>query len=71
MTAVEWLHVVGFVLMSFMLISYIFLPAQKTRSHYLSVCLIVSVMLVALGFIVPLGANPVVRQHIGNRRIPG
>jgi hypothetical protein len=58
MSAVEWLNVVGFGLMTFMLLSYMVLPAQKTRSHYLSVCLIVSVMLIALGFIIPLGAKP-------------
>ena len=41
-----------------MLLSYMVLPAQKTRSHYLSICLIVSVMMIAIGFVIPLGANP-------------
>lgn len=44
--------------MIFMLISYMVLPAQKTRSHYLSVCLIVAVMMITLGFTIPLAAQP-------------
>lgn len=41
-----------------MLLTYLVLPAQQTRSHYLSVCLIISVMFIALGFTIPLGARP-------------
>lgn len=58
MTVAEWLNVIGLALMAFMLLSYMVLPAQKTRSHYLSICLIVSVMMVAMGFVIPLGAHP-------------
>lgn len=58
MTAAEWLNVIGLILLSFMLLSYVVLPAQQTRSHYLSVCLIVSVMMIAIGFTIPLGADP-------------
>lgn len=54
----EWLNVVGLALLCFMLISYMVLPAQQTRSHYLSVCLIISVGMIALGFTIPLGARP-------------
>ncbi|KAK4499685.1 hypothetical protein PRZ48_010203 [Zasmidium cellare] len=54
----EWLNVVGLVLMVFMLISYVVLPTQQTRSHYLSVCLVVSIAMIALGFTIPLGASP-------------
>ena len=57
-TIAEWLNVVGLVLLVFMLASYIVLPAQKTRSHYLSVCLIVAVIFITLGFTIPLGASP-------------
>ncbi|KAK6379170.1 hypothetical protein LTR81_027778 [Elasticomyces elasticus] len=57
-TVAEWLNVVGLILLSFMLVSYVVLPAQKTRSHYLSICLIVSVMMIALGFTIPLSAKP-------------
>jgi len=41
-----------------MLVSYVVLPAQQTRSHYLSVCLIVSVMFICIGFTIPLAAQP-------------
>lgn len=41
-----------------MLVSYLVLPAQKTRSHYLSICLIVAVMMIAIGFTIPLAAQP-------------
>lgn len=44
--------------MCFMLISYTVLPKQQTRSHYLSVCLTVAVMMIALGFTIPLAAQP-------------
>jgi hypothetical protein len=54
----EWLNVIGLILLVFMLISYIVLPAQKTRSHYLSVCLVVSAIMIALGFTIPLAAKP-------------
>lgn len=54
----QWLSVIGLVLMVFMLLSYLVLPAQQTRSHYLSVCLIVSVAFIAIGFTIPLAAQP-------------
>lgn len=44
--------------MAFMLLTYLVLPTQQTRSHYLSVCLVISVMFIALGFTIPLGARP-------------
>ena len=44
--------------MVFMLLSYMVLPAQKTRSHYLSVCLIISVMMIAISYTIPLAAQP-------------
>ncbi|KAF2723225.1 hypothetical protein K431DRAFT_220288 [Polychaeton citri CBS 116435] len=57
-TIAEALNVTGLVLMVFMLISYAVLPAQKTRSHYLSICLTIAVMMIALGFTIPLVAKP-------------
>lgn len=57
-TVAEWLNVFGLLLLLFMLISFAILPVSKTRSHYLSVCLIISVMMVCIGFIIPLGAQP-------------
>lgn len=56
--AAEALNVVGLVLLSFLLISFVVLPAEKTRRHYLSYCLIIAAILMALGFVVPYGAKP-------------
>lgn len=49
---------VGLILLVFMLLSYAFLPAQETRKHYLSVCLVIALAMIALGFTIPLSAKP-------------
>ncbi|KAF1999543.1 hypothetical protein P154DRAFT_228697 [Amniculicola lignicola CBS 123094] len=54
----EVLNVVGLVLLLFLLVSFIVLPAEKTRRHYLSYCLIVAATSMALGFVIPFGAKP-------------
>lgn len=56
--AAEALNVAGLILLVFLLISFIFLPAEKTRRHYLSYCLIVAAIFMALGFVIPFGAKP-------------
>ncbi|KAG9532945.1 hypothetical protein KCU93_g587, partial [Aureobasidium melanogenum] len=57
-TVAGWLNVVGLSLQCFMLISNTFLPAARTRSHYLTQCLIVAVIWINLAFVIPLGAEP-------------
>ncbi|KAH6675602.1 G protein-like protein-coupled receptor : GPCR, secretin-like protein [Halenospora varia] len=54
----NWINVIGMTCSVFLLASFIFLPVDKTHRHYLSVCLTVAVVLMQLGFIVPLGAKP-------------
>ncbi|KAF2186912.1 hypothetical protein K469DRAFT_686135 [Zopfia rhizophila CBS 207.26] len=54
----EGLNVAGLVALVFLLVSFLCLPAEKTRKHYLSYCLIIGVMLLALGFVVPFGVRP-------------
>jgi hypothetical protein len=54
----ESINVSGVVLMVFLLITYVFLPVEKTRRHYLNVCLAVSILFLALGFVVPLAVQP-------------
>ncbi|KAJ4372181.1 hypothetical protein N0V83_003954 [Neocucurbitaria cava] len=54
----EALNVAGLICLLFLLISFIVLPAEKTRRHYLSYCLIIAAMFMALGFVIPFGANP-------------
>ncbi|KAM3088373.1 hypothetical protein ACMFMG_000018 [Clarireedia jacksonii] len=43
---------------AFLLVSFAFLPVDKTNRHYLSVCLTVATIMMQLGFIIPLGAKP-------------
>lgn len=54
----EGLNVAGLICLVFLLISFIVLPAEKTRRHYLSYCLIIAAILMALGFVIPFGAQP-------------
>ncbi|OCK92757.1 uncharacterized protein K441DRAFT_569020 [Cenococcum geophilum 1.58] len=54
----EGINIVGLALCLFLLLSFVFLPTEKTRRHYLSYCLIVGVIFMALGFVVPLGVQP-------------
>lgn len=56
--ASEWLNVFGLILLVFMLVSYALLPPVKTRRHYLSTCLVLAIAAIAIGFIIPLGAQP-------------
>lgn len=44
----EALNVVGLVLLVFLLISFVLLPAEKTRRHYLSYCLIIAAIFMAV-----------------------
>ncbi|KAI7094833.1 hypothetical protein KC352_g39319, partial [Hortaea werneckii] len=54
----QWLNVIGLILLVFMLVSYVVLPTTQTRSHYLSVCLILSVLFICIGFTIPLASQP-------------
>jgi uncharacterized BrkB/YihY/UPF0761 family membrane protein len=70
----EGLNVAGLICLVFLLISFLVLPAEKTRSHYLSYCLIIAAIFMAvskylsspvtaadyrqLGFVIPLGGQP-------------
>ncbi|KAF2754245.1 hypothetical protein EJ05DRAFT_489477 [Pseudovirgaria hyperparasitica] len=54
----EALSVAGVVFCVFLLASFIVLPAEKTRRHYLSYGLVIGVLLLSLGFVIPLGHRP-------------
>lgn len=54
----EGLNVAGLVALLFLLVSFMVLPAEKTRKHYLSYCLIIGIALLAMGFVVPFGVQP-------------
>ncbi|KAF1959309.1 hypothetical protein CC80DRAFT_324984 [Byssothecium circinans] len=56
--AAEALNLIGLVLLCFLLLSFIVLPAEKSRRHYLSYCLIIAAIFMALGFVIPFGVKP-------------
>ncbi|KAJ4335006.1 hypothetical protein N0V95_009023 [Ascochyta clinopodiicola] len=56
--AAEALNVAGLICLVFLMATFLILPAEKTRRHYLSYCLIVAAMFMALGFVIPFGAEP-------------
>ncbi|KAF1812145.1 hypothetical protein P152DRAFT_397621 [Eremomyces bilateralis CBS 781.70] len=56
--ATEVLSALSVAVSLFLLISYAALPAEKSRRHYLSVCLVIGIGLLELGFVVPLAAQP-------------
>lgn len=56
--AAEWVSVASTVCCLFLLLSWTVLPIDKTHRHYLSICLTLSVVLMNLGFIIPLAGRP-------------
>ncbi|KAI1341481.1 hypothetical protein F5Y15DRAFT_431222 [Xylariaceae sp. FL0016] len=56
--AANWVNVVGMICCGFLLLSWLFLPVEKTHRHYLSISLTGAVVLMNLGFIIPLAAQP-------------
>lgn len=56
--AAEALNLAGLVCMVFLLVSFVVLPPEQTRRHYLSYCLIIAAIFLALGFVVPFGTRP-------------
>lgn len=53
-----WVNVVGFILCGFLLLSYAVLPAAATRRSFLNIALLAGIMIMELGFIVPLAQRP-------------
>ncbi|KAF4314014.1 hypothetical protein GTA08_BOTSDO01770 [Botryosphaeria dothidea] len=56
--AAAWVHVAGFILGGFLLISMLVLPVRATRRSFLNIILLVGIMLLELGFIIPLARQP-------------
>lgn len=54
----NWVATVSVIFCAFLLISWAVLPVDKTARHYLSVCLVIAVLVMNLGFVVPLAAQP-------------
>ncbi|KAH6998041.1 hypothetical protein BKA56DRAFT_607613 [Ilyonectria sp. MPI-CAGE-AT-0026] len=59
LTAVaNWVALSSVLCCVFLLLSWAFLPVDKTNRHYLSICLTIAVLLMNLGFVIPLAAQP-------------
>ena len=50
--------VVSFVLNLLLLLTFVALPEEKSHRHYLSVGVTVSLLLLSLAFIIPMGTKP-------------
>lgn len=57
-TVANWVAAVSVLCCAFLLISWACLPVEKTNRHYLSMCLTIGVLLMNLGFVIPLAAQP-------------
>ncbi|WPB00281.1 uncharacterized protein RHO25_004900 [Cercospora beticola] len=53
-----WVNVAGFILCSFLLLSNAVLPSAITRRSYLNIVILVGILILELGFIVPLARQP-------------
>jgi hypothetical protein len=54
----NWIAVASSVSCLCLLFSWAALPVEKTNRHYLSICLTIGVLLMNLGFVIPLAAEP-------------
>ncbi|RMX80587.1 hypothetical protein D0869_07438 [Hortaea werneckii] len=54
----HWVNLPAMVCQFFLLLTFIVLPPEKSHRHYLSVGLCLALILLELGFIVPLAAKP-------------
>ncbi|RKF63062.1 putative g-protein coupled receptor [Erysiphe neolycopersici] len=54
----SWINFPGLLCSIFLIASFITLPAKQSRRHYLSVCLVTSVAVMNIAFLIPLGAKP-------------
>jgi hypothetical protein len=57
-TVANWVATTSVIFCVFLLLSWTILPVDKTGRHYLSVCLTGAVLLMNLGFVIPLAAQP-------------
>lgn len=53
-----WVHVTGFICCGFLLLSMFVLPSTATRRSYLNMVLLSTIMVLELGFIIPLARQP-------------
>ncbi|KAK3069860.1 hypothetical protein LTR53_011470 [Teratosphaeriaceae sp. CCFEE 6253] len=54
----NYVGILTFVLNALLLLTYVVLPEEKSHRHYLSIGLTISLMILSLAFIIPLGTKP-------------
>lgn len=54
-----WVHATGFICCGFLLLSMLVLPPTTTRRSYLNIILLSAIMVLEMGFIIPLARQPV------------
>ncbi|KAI1068385.1 hypothetical protein LB507_004730 [Fusarium sp. FIESC RH6] len=54
----NWVSLSSQICCVFLLLSWAFLPVEKTNRHYLSICLTFAILLMNMGFVIPLAAQP-------------
>ncbi|KAH7088569.1 hypothetical protein FB567DRAFT_569390 [Paraphoma chrysanthemicola] len=54
----NYLSIISALLCSFLLVSFLTLPAARSHRHYLSTCLLISVLLISLSFAIPVSTQP-------------
>jgi hypothetical protein len=54
----KYLSILSVVLCSFLLLSFLVLPAAQSHRHYLSIGLLIPVLLISLFFAIPVSTNP-------------
>lgn len=54
----NYVSIISLVLNTFLLVTFIAIPGEKSHRHYLSIGLTVSLILIAIAFVIPLGTKP-------------
>jgi len=54
----NYVSIASLILNSWLLLTFIILPEEKSHRHYLSIGLTVSFLMIAIAFVIPLGTKP-------------
>ncbi|KAL6867796.1 G-protein coupled receptor [Trichoderma novae-zelandiae] len=57
-TVANWIATASVICCVFLLASWAALPVDKTNRHYLSICFTIGILIMNLGFVIPLAAQP-------------
>ena len=54
----NYVSIISLICNAFLLVTFFVLPQEKSHRHYLSIGLTISLILIAIAFVIPIGANP-------------